>query len=64
MTIRSYLERHPLDARQPAGWIGSTLWAHDLYPGKPTPPEVKAAIKELGGAAYLDGLLKRAGRVA
>jgi DNA-binding transcriptional ArsR family regulator len=61
-TVRDYLERHPHDARQPAGWIGVTLWAHELHPGKPTPAEVKAALEELGGAAYLDGLLKRAGR--
>jgi hypothetical protein len=62
--IRDYLERRPADARQPAGWIGSTLWAHDLHPGKPTPADVMDAIKELGGAAYLDGLLKRAVRRA
>ncbi len=57
---RDYLERRPKDARQPAGWIGVVLWSEDLYPGKPTPAEMKAAIEELGGAAYLDGLLKRA----
>jgi hypothetical protein len=62
--VRDYLERHPADARQPAGWIGSTLWAYELHPGKLTPADVKDAIKELGGAAYLEELLKRAGRRA
>ena len=62
VTICDYLERHPHDARQPAGWIGVTLWAHELHPGKPTPEKVKAALEELGGPSYLDGLLKRAGR--
>ncbi len=62
--VRAYLERHPHQARQPAGWIANTLWAHELYPGKPTRDEVTAALEELGGAAYLDGLLKRAGRAA
>jgi DNA-binding transcriptional ArsR family regulator len=64
VAVRDYLERRPRDARQPAGWIGVTLWAHELHPGKPTPAEVKAALEELGGATYLDGLLKRAGRRA
>jgi hypothetical protein len=64
VAVRDYLERRPRDARQPAGWIGVTLWAHELHPGKPTPAEVMAALEELGGATYLDGLLKRAGRRA
>jgi Domain of unknown function (DUF3854) len=58
--VRDYLERSPKDARQPAGWIGVVLWSEDLYPGKPTPAEMKAAIEELGGAKYLDEVLKRA----
>jgi hypothetical protein len=58
--IRDYLDRHPHQARQPAGWIGSTLWAYELYPGKPTPAEARAAIQELGGAPYLDAKLKEA----
>jgi hypothetical protein len=62
VAVRDYLERHPRDARQPAGWLGVTLWAYELLPGKPTPAEVKTALEELGGATYLDGLLKRAGR--
>lgn len=51
--VRDYLERNPRDACQPAGWIGSTLWALDLFEGKPTPPETRDAIKELGGEVYL-----------
>lgn len=62
--MRDYLERNPHDARQPAGWLGSTLWTYDLYDGKPTPAESKAAIEELGGAAYLEGKLKEAKRAA
>jgi hypothetical protein len=62
VAVRDYLERRPHDVRQPAGWIGVTLWAHELHPGKPTPAEVKGALEELGGAAYLEGVLKRAGR--
>jgi hypothetical protein len=62
--VRDYLDKHPRDARQPAGWIGSTLWALELFDGKPTPAETKAAIEELGGAEYLDGILKRAKETA
>jgi hypothetical protein len=60
VAVRDYLDKNPADARQPAGWIGSTLWAHDLFDGKPTPEETKAAIEELGGSAYLDEALNRA----
>lgn len=59
VAVRDYLERRPCDARQPAGWIANTLWAHSLYPGKPTLEETSSAIAELGGAAYLDALLRR-----
>jgi hypothetical protein len=58
--VRDYLDGRPHDVRQPAGWIGTTLWAYELFEGKPTPAEMKAAIEELGGARYLDGLLRRA----
>jgi hypothetical protein len=58
--VREYLDRHPHQARQRAGWIGSTLWAYELYPGKPAPAESRAAIEELGGAAYLEAKLKEA----
>jgi hypothetical protein len=55
--IRAYLERSPTDACQPPGWIGSTLWAYDLCPDKPTPAECRTAIEELGGDTYLRGRL-------
>ncbi len=62
--IRDYLDQSPADASQPPGWLGGTLWAYDLYPGKPAPDEVRAAIDELGGAAYLRGNLERARQAA
>ncbi len=62
--IRNYLEHNPADASQPPGWIGSTLWAYDLHPSKPTPAEVRSAIDELGGEAYLRDGLERARQVA
>jgi hypothetical protein len=58
--IRAYLEHNPNDACQPPGWIGTTLWAYDRYPHKLTPDEVRAAIAELGGEAYLREHLERA----
>jgi hypothetical protein len=51
--VRDYLDIHSGDACQPPGWIGSTLWAYELYPGKPTASEIRAAIEELGGETYL-----------
>ncbi len=62
--IRSYLEKNPNDACQPPGWIGVTLWAHNLYPGKPTPAETGTAIGELGGEKYLRMHLERAREAA
>jgi hypothetical protein len=59
--VRDYLDRHPRQARQPAGWIGVTLWAEGLHPKLDNPPaETRAAVEELGGAAYLDAKLKEA----
>jgi hypothetical protein len=58
--VRAYLDRSPADACQPPGWIGVTLWAFELYPGKPAPAEVRAAIYELGGETYLRERLERA----
>ncbi len=58
--VRDYLERNPRDACQPPGWIGATLWAYDLFGGKPTPAETRAAIEELGGERYLRDKLGRA----
>ncbi len=55
--ICCYLVRSPADACQPPGWIGSTLWAYGLFPGKPTPAECRDAIEELGGDVYLRGRL-------
>ncbi len=51
--VRDYLERNPRDACQPIGWIGATLWALELFDGKPTPGQTRAAIEELGGDVYL-----------
>lgn len=62
--IRSYLDRYPHDACQPPGWIGVTLWAHDLYADKPTPAETRAAIDELGGERYLRESLEHSREVA
>ena len=58
--VRDYLDRCPHDARRSPYWIGATLWAHELHEGKPTPNETKVAIEELGGAAYLENVLRRA----
>jgi hypothetical protein len=60
--IRSYLDSNPRDACQPPYWIGVTLWAHDLYDGKPTTAECRGAIEELGGERYLRERLAVAGR--
>ncbi len=58
--IDAYLQRNPQDADQPPGWLGSTLWAFELYPGRPSPDEVKAEIEALGGIGYRRRLLERA----
>lgn len=61
VAVRDYLDRYPHQARQPAGWIGVTLWADGLHPKLDNPPaDTKAAIEELGGAVYLDRKLKEA----
>jgi hypothetical protein len=57
--LRAYLERSPRDACQPPGWLGLTLWALDLFEGKPTPQEAAAALDELGGDEYRRLLLAR-----
>jgi hypothetical protein len=51
--IHGYLSKNPSDACQPPGWIGTTLWAYDIYPTKPDASEAKRAISELGGERYL-----------
>ncbi len=58
--IRDYLDLNPADACEPAGWIATTLWCLDLYLGKPTLAETRAAIEELGGEKYLRRCLERA----
>jgi hypothetical protein len=58
--MRAYLESNPHHADEPAGWIGSTLWAYSLYDGKPTPQESKAALAELGGDRFLERLTRGA----
>ena len=45
--MRRYLDRNPRHREQHPTWIGLTLWAYDLYPGKPTPEESKAAMHEI-----------------
>ena len=60
VAIRAYLDRSPQDACQPPGWIGSTLWAYDLFEGKPTPAEVRSAMDELGGEPYIRVCQERA----
>jgi hypothetical protein len=65
VAVRDYLARNPHDAREPAGWIGVTLWAYGLHQKLDNPPaETKAAIEELGGAAYMDAVLRRAKEAA
>ncbi len=57
VAVRLYLERNPRDAHQPAGWIGNTLWTYELHPKlDDSPAQTRAAIEELGGAAYLRDL--------
>jgi putative DNA primase/helicase len=55
--MRDYLQRNPHHADEPAGWVGSTLWAYQLYDGKPTPAESKHALEELG-PDFLEGLTR------
>jgi hypothetical protein len=64
VAMRDYLDRCPRDARHPPGWIGTTLWAYELFDGKPTPEESEAALRELGVAAYLEEKLQEARRSA
>ncbi len=65
VAVRTYLERQPHQARQPAGWIGVALWAEGLHPKLDNPPmKIRAAVDELGGAAYLDRTLKQSKVVA
>ncbi len=49
VAVRDYLERHPSRATETPSWIANTLWAYDLYPGKPTRYEVTVALEDLQG---------------
>lgn len=61
VAISDYLDRRPHQAHQPAGWLGVTVWAEGLHPKLDNPPvQARAAIEELGGAAYLDRKLEEA----
>jgi len=42
--LRDYLDAHPDDVHQTPYWLGATLWAFDLFPGKPSPDEVRDAL--------------------
>jgi len=48
LVLHDYLERHPQAADETPSWIANTLWAYELYPGKPTRYEVRDALIELG----------------
>ncbi|MDP9486193.1 MAG: DUF3854 domain-containing protein [Actinomycetota bacterium] len=51
--LGDYLGLHPDDACQTPYWLSRTLWAYNLYPGKPAElAEVSEALEELGGDAY------------
>jgi hypothetical protein len=57
-TVREYLERNPRTVSEHGltelpGWLAGTLWAYDIVDGKPEASDVRAAISELGGVAYL-----------
>jgi hypothetical protein len=63
--IRAYLECNPAAVREHGlgalpGWLAGTLWAYELYPGHPTPADVREAIAELGGERYLGDRLRAA----
>lgn len=47
--VRDYLDRNPHRRTETASWLAVTVWAEDLYPGKPTVEEVSAALEELAG---------------
>ncbi len=48
VAVRDHLDRFPRDADESPSWIANTLWAYELYPGKPTRHEVRDAMVELG----------------
>jgi hypothetical protein len=42
-------EHPPADRRMQTSWLASTLWAHRLVEGRPTPDDVALALAEIGG---------------
>jgi hypothetical protein len=53
LVVKDYLERNPQAADETPSWIANTIWAFELYPGKPTCHEVTSALEELGvGKSY------------
>jgi hypothetical protein len=61
--VRDYLLLNPRRADESAGWIATTLWAEELFAGKPTRDEVTAALDELGGDDFRLQLLRDAKEV-
>ncbi len=49
IACREYLERNPSRRNETPSWLAGTLWAYELYPGKPTRYEVAVALEELVG---------------
>jgi hypothetical protein len=48
MAIRARLDLYPKEAREPAGYIANTIWAHSPPgSGKPTAADVLEALGEL-----------------
>ncbi len=45
--VHDYLELNPRGWEETPSWIGTTLWAYDLYPRRPDPQEVADAMKDL-----------------
>jgi hypothetical protein len=57
--MRIYLDKYPHHAEQPANWITTAMWADGwLDDTNPSPAESKAALAELGGRAFLEGLAR------
>ncbi len=48
VALHDYLERNPQATDETPSWIANTIWAFELYPGKPTCYEVTSALEELG----------------
>jgi hypothetical protein len=53
VVVREYQERNPSSRREAPSWIANTLWAYELYPGKPTRFDVTSALEELEGTCRL-----------